>query len=125
MNVATIEKEYKKGMSDYYNKLKTRVSELVNNAEIDKDRLNLELALLADRVDITEECVRLKSHLKFFRLSLKNEKEPGRKLNFLCQEINREANTISSKSVSTSLIHKAVLIKEEIEKIREQIQNIE
>jgi uncharacterized protein (TIGR00255 family) len=56
---------------------------------------------------------------------LKNDSEPGRKVNFICQELNREANTISSKSVSTSITHKAVRIKEEIEKIREQVQNIE
>ncbi len=125
INVSEIEKEFKVGINDYYNKLKERVKELLDNAEIDKDRLNLELALLAERADITEECVSLKSHIKFFKTSLKTEKEPGRKLNFLCQEINREANTISSKSVTTSIIHSAVLIKEEIEKVREQIQNIE
>jgi uncharacterized protein (TIGR00255 family) len=125
LSVNQIEKNYKSGINDHYEKLKERINELLNNAEIDKERLNLELALLADRADITEECVRLKSHIKFFRNSLEIEKEPGRKLNFLCQEINREANTISSKSVSTSIVHKAVLIKEEIEKIREQVQNIE
>jgi uncharacterized protein (TIGR00255 family) len=124
-NIASIEKEFKKSINDYFNNLKIRAAELIGNAEIDRDRLNLELALLAERADITEECVRLKSHLNFFKTSLKNEQEPGRKLNFLCQEINREANTISSKSVSTVIIHKAVYIKEEVEKIREQIQNIE
>jgi uncharacterized protein (TIGR00255 family) len=124
-NVILIEKEFNKSIDDHFANLKKRAAELINNAEVDKDRLNLELALLADRADITEECVRLKSHLNFFKSSLKNEAEPGRKLNFICQEINREANTISSKSVSTSIIHKAVHIKEEAEKIREQIQNIE
>ena len=123
--VSEIEKDYKKSIEDYHNKLKQRIQELMGNAEIDKDRLNLELALIADRADITEECVRLKSHLKFFKESLKNEKEPGKKLNFLCQEMNRETNTISSKSIATSIIHSSVLIKEEIEKIREQLQNIE
>ena len=92
---------------------------------ISEERLNLELAVIADKADITEESVRLKSHLKFFIECIKDEAEPGRKLNFLCQEMNREANTISSKSISTSITHKVVLIKEEIEKIREQIQNIE
>ena len=123
--VSEIERDYKKSIEDYHNKLKQRIQELMGNAEIDKDRLNLELALIADRADITEECVRLKSHLKFFKESLKNEKEPGKKLNFLCQEMNRETNTISSKSIATSIIHSSVLIKEEIEKIREQLQNIE
>jgi uncharacterized protein (TIGR00255 family) len=123
--VLSIEKEFKYSVIEHYNNLKARVAELVDNVEIEKDRLDLELALLTDKADITEEYVRLKSHLEFFKEIIKKEEEPGRKLNFLCQEINREANTISSKSVSTSIIHKAVVIKEEIEKIREQIQNIE
>jgi uncharacterized protein (TIGR00255 family) len=122
--IGDIENEFLKGKNDYYEKLQQRVSELVGDKEIDKDRLNVELAFIADRADITEECVRLKSHLKFFLKSLA-EPEPGRKLNFLCQEMNRETNTISSKSISTSVTHTAVFIKEEIEKIREQIQNLE
>lgn len=124
-NVSAIETEFRKSINEYHDKLKQRVQELTGNAEINEDRLNIELALIADRADITEECVRLRSHLKFFKETLKNEKEPGKKLNFLCQEMNRETNTISSKSISTSIIHSSVLIKEEIEKIREQIQNIE
>ena len=124
-NVLEIEKEFRKSINEYHEKLKQRISELTNNVEINEERLNLELALIADRADITEECVRLKSHLKFFKESLKNENEPGKKLNFLCQEMNRETNTISSKSISTTIVHSSVIIKEEIEKIREQIQNIE
>ncbi len=123
--VSEIEAEFRKSINEYHGKLKQRISELTANVEINEDRLNLELALIADRADITEESVRLRSHLKFFKETLKNEKEPGKKLNFLCQEMNRETNTISSKSISTSIIHSSVLIKEEIEKIREQIQNIE
>jgi len=123
--VVAIEKEFKKSVTDYHQRLKERVEGLIQNSNTDDQRLELELALIADKADITEECVRLKSHLKFFIESLMKEKEPGRKLNFLCQELNREANTISSKSISTSITHKAVLIKEQIEKIREQIQNIE
>ncbi len=122
--VVEIENEFLAGKKDYYEKLQQRVNELVGDKEIDKDRLNVELAFIADRADITEECVRLKSHLKFFLKSL-SEPEPGRKLNFLCQEMNRETNTISSKSISTSVTHITVFIKEEIEKIREQIQNLE
>jgi uncharacterized protein (TIGR00255 family) len=124
-NVSAIETEFRKSINENYTKLKQRIQELTENVELTEDRLNLELALIAERADITEECVRLKSHLKFFKETLKNEKEPGKKLNFLCQEMNRETNTISSKSISTSIIHTSVLIKEEIEKIREQIQNIE
>ena len=124
-NVNEIGNEAKNSVNDYYGKLKERISELLTDNMISEERLNLELAVIADKADITEESVRLKSHLKFFIECIKKESEPGRKLNFLCQEMNREANTISSKSISTSITHKVVLIKEEIEKIREQIQNIE
>jgi len=124
-NVSVIETEFRNSINEYHSKLKQRIQELTSSVEINEDRLNLELALISDRADITEECVRLRSHLKFFKESLKTEKEPGKKLNFLCQEMNRETNTISSKSISTSIIHSSVLMKEEIEKIREQIQNIE
>ena len=123
--VGSIEKEFKKSVNNYFEKLKERVSVLTKETDLDDQRLKLELAIIADKADLTEECVRLKSHLKFFIESMSNEPEPGRKLNFLCQELNRETNTISAKSISTSITHKAVLIKEEIEKIREQIQNIE
>jgi len=123
--VVSIEGDFKKSVNANYKKLKERAAKILGDANIDNDRLNLELALMADRADITEECVRLKSHLKFFIESMSKEPEAGKKLNFLCQELNREANTISSKSISTSITHKAVLIKEEVEKIREQIQNIE
>ncbi len=124
-NVNEIVNESKNSINDYYGKLKERITELLDDSKISEERLNLELALIADKADITEESVRLKSHLKFFIECIKKEAEPGRKLNFLCQEMNREANTISSKSISISITHKVVLIKEEIEKIREQIQNIE
>ncbi len=113
------------GIKEYQERLRERVKLLLNGQQVDKERLELELAIMADKADITEECVRLRSHIKFFIESLKNDSEPGRKTNFICQELNREANTISSKSISTSITHKAVRIKEEIEKIREQIQNIE
>ena len=113
------------GIKEYQEKLRERVKLLLNGQPADKERLELELAIMADKADITEECVRLRSHIKFFLDSLKNDNEPGRKTNFICQELNREANTISTKSISTTITHKAVRIKEEIEKIREQIQNIE
>lgn len=124
-NVTEIGSKSKNSINDYYGKLKERVAELLDDNKISEERLNLELAIIADKADITEERVRLKSHLKFFTECIKKETEPGRKLNFLCQEMNREANTISSKSISTSITHQVVIIKEEIEKIREQIQNIE
>ncbi len=123
--VTSIENGFKKSVKSYYKKLQQRIKLLTKENEIDNQRLNLELALIADKADLTEECVRLKSHLKFFIDSMNKHSQPGKKLNFLCQELNREANTISSKAIATSITHKAVLIKEEIEKIREQIQNIE
>ncbi len=97
------------------------MSELSNN----EDRLNMELAILAERSDITEECVRLRSHMKMFLETLLKPEDAGRRLNFILQEMNREANTINSKTVSSEISHNGISIKEEIEKIREQIQNIE
>jgi uncharacterized protein (TIGR00255 family) len=123
--VDAVEKESNVSKIEYFEKLKERVKSLVQDITPYNDRLELELAIIADRAEITEECVRLRSHLKFFLEGMNSGEEPGRKMNFLCQEMNREANTISSKSVSTSITHNIVFVKEEIEKIREQIQNIE
>lgn len=109
----------------YFSKLKERATELVENMTGNDDRLNLELALLAEKYDITEESVRLESHITQFLDTLENGKEAGKKINFIVQEMNREANTISNKSVSLDITNKGILIKEELEKIREQIQNIE
>ena len=123
--VVSIEKKMKVSVTSHFNKLQERLGSLLKDSEQDEQKLNMELAIMADKADITEECVRLKSHLKFFIESMIKHTDPGKKLNFLCQELNREANTISSKSISTFITHKSILIKEEIEKIREQIQNIE
>jgi uncharacterized protein (TIGR00255 family) len=123
--VTEIQNESRHSATVYFDKLKERVKALIEDITAHSDRLELELALIADKAEITEECVRLQSHLKFFLESMENDEEPGRKLNFLCQEMNREANTISAKTISTVITHHSVLIKEEIEKIREQIQNIE
>jgi len=120
-----IEKEAEQSVQEYFKKFKEKIKLLIENIAQYSERLELELAIIAEKAEITEECVRLRSHLKFFLNSLENDDEPGRKLNFLCQEMNREANTISSKTVSTSVTHNTVFIREEIEKIREQIQNIE
>lgn len=120
-----IENEAELGVREYFNKFKEKIKSLIENITQYNERLELELAIIAEKAEITEECVRLRSHLKFFLSSLEKDDEPGRKLNFLCQEMNREANTISSKTVSTSITHSTVFIREEIEKIREQIQNIE
>lgn len=92
---------------------------------IDEKRLEFELALLTEKMDITEECVRLESHLKFFRESINSNDNAGRRLNFLLQEMNREINTIASKASDALVSQKVSLLKEELEKIREQIQNVE
>jgi uncharacterized protein (TIGR00255 family) len=123
--VDAVQKESIASIAEYFEKLKEKMKLLVQDITPYNDRLELELAVIAERAEITEECVRLKSHLKFFLDSIDKGEEPGRKMNFLCQEMNREANTISSKSISTNITHNIVFVKEEIEKIREQIQNIE
>jgi uncharacterized protein (TIGR00255 family) len=106
-------------------RLRARIAQLLNGETVDEGRLELEIALLADRLDVTEECVRFRSHNKFFLEALSSPEAAGRKLNFLVQEMNREANTIGSKSSATEISHIVVGMKEELEKIREQIQNIE
>jgi uncharacterized protein (TIGR00255 family) len=106
-------------------RLRERIKLLLEKEPVDEGRLELEIALLADRLDDAEECVRFRSHNKFFLEAL-NDKEPaGRKLNFLIQEMNREANTIGSKSSAAEIAHLVVNIKEELERVREQLQNIE
>jgi uncharacterized protein (TIGR00255 family) len=123
--VEEIETISKNCTQEYFEKLKERVKLIIDNANEYTERLELELALLVDKSDITEECVRLKSHAKYFLETMNDGDDVGRRLNFLCQEINREANTIGSKALSTEISHFTVSIKEEIERIREQIQNIE
>jgi uncharacterized protein (TIGR00255 family) len=114
-------------VNEHFSRYQEKVKQLLEEKaqSIPDDRMMMELAILAERADITEECVRLRSHLKFFLEAVEKEQEPGRKLNFLCQEMNRETNTISSKTLSVNITHNTVFIKEEIERIREQIQNIE
>ncbi|MCS6987902.1 MAG: YicC family protein [Chloroherpetonaceae bacterium] len=106
-------------------KLRQKARELIGDESIAKERLEMEIVLLADKMDITEECVRFRSHNKFFLEALDSGEPAGRKLNFLLQEQSREANTIASKSQNAEISQKTVFIKEELEKIREQVQNIE
>ena len=96
-------------------RLRSRLKDLVEDERIDNDRLEMEIALLADRLDITEECVRLRSHLELFRQSLNSEHAEGRKLNFISQEINREVNTIGSKANDAEIAHLAVQMKDDLE----------
>jgi uncharacterized protein (TIGR00255 family) len=106
-------------------KLHDRLMDNLQLEKIDPDRLEMELAFLSDKVDVTEEIVRLKAHIKAFETTLLKDNTPGKRLNFLNQEMHREANTIGSKTADVTISHLSVTIKEEIEKIREQVQNIE
>jgi uncharacterized protein (TIGR00255 family) len=100
--------------------LSTDSSELV-----DKNRLEFELVMLTDKMDITEEVTRANSHIEYFKRNMKDYELSGRRLNFLVQEINREINTIASKSSSSTISQNVVEMKEELEKIKEQLQNVE
>jgi uncharacterized protein (TIGR00255 family) len=108
-------------------RLKTRLDRLLEDAKLitDPGRLELELAILADKSDITEELVRLDSHLSQLDALIADAEPVGRRLDFLLQEVAREANTIGSKSQDTSLSHQVVELKSEIERMREQVQNVE
>ncbi len=110
---------------EYQIKLQQRVEKLLNGTEMDPQRLAQEVALLADRCDITEELVRLDSHFSQFDDALKLKEPVGRKLDFLMQEINREVNTIGSKANDAAITSLVVQMKAELEKMREQVQNIE
>ncbi len=110
---------------EYRLKLKTRLEQLLEGSEMDEGRLSQELALLADRSDITEELVRLSSHYMQFDEALSSSEPVGRKLDFLMQEMNREINTIGSKSNDAGITNMVIKIKAEMEKMREQIQNVE
>lgn len=113
------------GPSQELQKLKERAKRLVSSEQLDEYRLELELALISDKIDISEECIRFNSHITLFREMMASEASQGRQLNFLLQEMNREANTMASKAYTAEISHTVVKIKEEIEKIREQVQNIE
>ena len=102
-----------------------RIKPLLDDVEMDPIRIAQEVALLADRLDCTEECVRLSAHLDQFRHLIEGSELAGRKLNFLLQEMNREANTIGSKSNDVEITRAVIVIKEEIERLREQVQNVE
>ena len=106
-------------------KLYTRLQERIDKKEVDKDRLELELAIIADRVDVTEECIRLFSHIDLFKDLMDNKDEVGKQMTFLLQEMHRETNTIGSKTSDISISHEMIRLKEEIEKLREQVQNLE
>ncbi len=109
----------------YKERLEERIKLLSNGVEIDPLRIAQETAIMADRCDVTEEVVRLESHINQFKNLLKKNQPLGRKLEFLIQEINREANTIGSKTIDSEVSQTVIEIKSDLEKVREQLQNIE
>ncbi len=123
--VSEIEKRSPITVEEYRQKLTKRITDMLENADIDQQRILTEAAIFADKVAVDEETVRLRSHFEQMRSFFESDVPIGRKLDFIVQEMNREANTIGSKVTDATLAHKVVDIKSEIEKIREQIQNIE
>jgi len=106
-------------------RLMTRLKPLLADVEIDPLRIAQEVAMMADRLDCTEECVRLAAHIDQYRSLIEGPELAGRKLNFLLQEMNREANTIGSKANDVDMARAVIVIKEELERLREQVQNVE
>ena len=123
--VSEIEERSPKTVEEYRNKLYERLKEVLGDTTIDEQRMLTEAAIFADKTAVAEETVRLRSHFAQLEQILNASAPAGRKLDFIVQEMNREANTIGSKVCDAELAHKVVAIKADIEKIREQIQNIE
>ena len=122
--VAFIENRSPKIMKEYRNKLENKVAELLNDTTIDENRIATEVIIYADKICVDEETVRLKSHIDHAKKCLSEDGGIGRKLDFIAQEMNREANTILSKANDIEISNKAIELKTEIETVREQIQNI-
>lgn len=123
--VSEIEERSPQTVAEYEKKLKERLAEMLGDANIDEQRVLTEAAVFADKVSVTEETVRLRSHIGQYLGMLESDEAVGRRLDFIVQEMNREANTIGSKCADAKIAHMVVDLKAEIEKIREQIQNIE
>ncbi len=123
--VKEIEELSQKSVENYRKRLNQRISELMTEKIVDEQRLALEVAILAERSDITEECVRFQSHNQQFMATLQENGSQGKKLGFILQELHRETNSIGAKALEALIAQRVIILKEEIEKIREQIQNIE
>ena len=124
-NVAFIEKRYPSIVSEYRKKLEDKVAELLGDANVDENRIAAEVVIYSDKICVDEEMVRLRTHIGHMKEALCGGGSIGRKLDFLAQEMNREANTTLSKINDVALADVAIDMKTEIEKIREQVQNIE
>jgi len=120
-SIGTLSKDL---VTDQKEKLQKRVSKLMDNAAIDEQRFAQEVAMLADRTDISEELVRIRSHIDQFKALLELEEPTGKRLSFLLQELSREINTVGSKSGTGAIINIVVDFKNQLEKIREQVQNV-
>jgi uncharacterized protein (TIGR00255 family) len=120
-----IEDRASQNVDGYRQKLKSRIQELLDDKPVDEQRIAQEVAMFAEKADIAEECIRLRSHLSQFAESLREEGPVGKRLNFILQELNREANTIASKSADYEISRRVIAVKEDIERLREQVQNIE
>lgn len=121
-----IENTSQSAVNEEFQKMQERIAKLLERTDLDPQRLHLEIAVIADKIDITEEIIRFRSHCRLFENIVRgNENKTGRKLTFITQEMGREINTIGSKSPQTEVIHRVVSLKEEIEKLREQLQNVE
>lgn len=123
--VSVIEERSPQTVKEYNDKLLARINEFLSDVQVDEQRLLTECAIFADKVAVAEETVRLRSHIDQLRQFLDSNEAVGRKTDFLVQEMNREANTIGSKAQDVTIARCVIDIKAEIEKIREQIQNIE
>ncbi len=124
-SLCEIEKYAKEQVHTYQHKLLARLEELLGESRLDPMRLEMEIALTADRLDISEEIVRLKSHLDTFEMKLDLSEPIGKTLGFILQEIGREVNTLTSKSWLADISQIGIKMKESVEQIREQVQNIE
>lgn len=125
VNVDYIEKRSPQIIGEYRQKLEDKVKELLEDAHIEESRLATEVTIFADKICVDEETVRLRSHIEHMKTTLTEGGAVGRKLDFIAQEMNREANTILSKANDLEVSNHAIDLKTEIEKVREQIQNIE
>lgn len=123
--VSVLEKRSPEIIEEYTSRLKAKVNDLLEAGHIDENRIAAEIVLYADKVCIDEEMVRLRSHIEETKQVLLNDKEVGRKLDFIAQEMNRESNTILSKSTDVEIAGIGISLKTLIEKVREQIQNLE
>ena len=123
--VETVEAKAPETVADYRRRLEQKMAEVLGSTGIDENRILAEAAIFADHIAVDEETVRLRSHMSQLRSMINGNSPTGRKIDFLIQEFNREANTIGSKCQNSQIAHVVVDLKSEIEKIREQVQNIE